>query len=196
MRDFRAHLAAVRIATVLIVTLGALGGCDRQVGPFVPGEQPSQPDLRKIFPPGAEQAEKSAKSMGEAEAPDRGTMPPAPGGAAAAGEPVRGRVSVAPELAARAPASAMLFIVVRSGASGPPLAAKRVESPKFPFEFEIGPNDRVIQSMPFEGPLFLTARLDADGNATTHNAGDLQGAAKAPVDPGAEGVEIVLGEVP
>jgi len=190
MRDFRTRLGAL-----LIATFGALGGCDRQVGPFVPGEQPSQPDLRKIFPPGAEQAQKSAGSMGEAEEPDRGGPPPAPGGSAAAGEPVRGRVNVAPELAARAPASAVLFIVARRGASGPPFAAKRLESPKFPLEFEIGPKDRMIQTMPFEGPLFLTARLDGDGNATTHAAGDLQGTAKTPVDPGADGVEILLGEV-
>ena len=172
----------------------ALGACDRKVEPFVPGEQPSQPDLRRIFPPGAEQAAKSAGPMGQAPTPDRGG-PPAAAGEAAAGEPVSGRVSVAPELVARVPAGAVLFIIARRGAGGPPLAVKRVEAPKFPVTFEIGPGDRMIQAMPFVGPLQLTARLDGDGNATTRTAGDLQGAAPAPVDPGAERIEIVLSEV-
>jgi cytochrome c-type biogenesis protein CcmH len=132
--------------------------------------------------------------MAQAGAPDRGGPPAAPGEAVAEGEPVRGRVSIAPELAARAPAGAVLFIIARRSASGPPLAVKRIDSPRLPLEFEIGPNNRMIQTMPFLGPIQLTARLDGDGNATTRTPGDLQGAAKAPVDPGAEGVEIELGE--
>ena len=182
-------------AVLLFAALGALGGCDRKVEPFVPGEQPAQPDLRKIFPPGAEQAAKSEGPMAQAPAADRGGPPPAPGEAASAGEPVRGRVTIAPELVARAPAGAVLFVIARRGPTGPPLAVKRVEAPKFPVEFEIGPADRMIQAMPFAGPMQLSARLDADGNATSRTAGDLQGAAPGPVDPGARGVEIVLGEV-
>lgn len=182
-------------AVLLFAALGALGGCDRKVEPFVPGEQPSQPDLRRIFPPGAEQAAKSSGPMAQGASPDRGGPPPAPDEADGAGAPVRGRVTIAPELVARAPAGAVLFVIARRGATGPPLAVKRVESPKFPFEFEIGPGDRMIQAMPFAGPIQLSARLDGDGNATSRTAGDLQGAAPGPVEPGARDVEIVLGEV-
>jgi hypothetical protein len=177
-----------------MLLLLVFGACDRKVEPFVPGEQPAQPDLRKIFPPGAEQAAKSAGPMGQAPTPDRGGSPAAAEEAASAA-PVRGSVSLAPEVAARAPAGAILFVIARRGAGGPPLAVKRIESPRFPVRFEIGPGDRMIQTMPFVGPMQLTARLDGDGNATTRTAGDLQGAAQAPVDPGAENVEIVLGEV-
>ena len=66
---------------------------------------------------------------------------------------------------------------------------------RFPLEFSIGPEDRMIQAMPFVGPLRVTARLDADGNATTRNPGDLQGAAPDSVSPGASDIEVVLDEV-
>jgi hypothetical protein len=183
-----------RALVVVGLVLALLGGCDRKVEPFVPGEQPSQPDLRKIFPPGAAQAEKSAGPMGQP-ASDRGGPPPAPGEDAESAAPVAGRVTIKPDLAARAPADAVLFVIARRGASGPPLAVKRIESPKFPVTFEIGPDDRMIKAMPFVGPILLSARLDSDGSATTRTAGDLQGASAAPVEPGAEGVEIELGEV-
>jgi hypothetical protein len=40
----------------------------------------------------------------------------------------------------------------------------------------------------------VSARLDADGNATTRSDGDLQGTAAAPAQPGASGVDVVLNE--
>jgi hypothetical protein len=195
------RLHGIRAAGLLLLCAALFGGCDacdRKFEPFVPGEKASPPDLRKIFPPGAEQAQKSAGPMAAGEAPDRGAppMPPAaPDAAAGSGEPVQGRVSIAPELASRVTSGSVLFIIARRGASGPPVAVKRVEAPTFPLEFVLGPDDRMIKEMPFTGPFQLTARLDADGNATTRAPGDLQGGAQAPVDPGAEGVEIILGEV-
>ena len=69
---------------------------------------------------------------------------------------------------------------------------KRIEAPRFPLDFEIGPDDRMLKSMPFAGAVLLTARLDADGNATSRTPGDLQGIAGQAVSPGASGVEIVL----
>ena len=40
----------------------------------------------------------------------------------------------------------------------------------------------------------LVPQVDGDGNATSRNPGDLQGAAAAPVEIGATGVEIVIDE--
>ena len=48
-------------------------------------------------------------------------------------------------------------------------------APSFPLDFSLGPEDRMIQAMPFAGPLGLSARIDADGNATSREPGDLQG---------------------
>ncbi len=82
---------------------------------------------------------------------------------------------------------------MRTGAGGgPPLAVKRIEAPTFPMEFSVGPDDRMIKTVPFEGPLQLSARLDADGNAMTRAAGDLQGQTPEPHQPGESGIAIVI----
>ena len=181
------RIQSVRL--LLTVALLALG-CDRNIEPFVPGEEPVEPNLSKIFPAGAEQAAKGP--------PQRPGPPPQRGGRAAGlatSAPLQGAVSVAPDLAARVPAGAVLFVIARTGEAGPPLAVKRIGSPRFPVEFEIGPDDRMIQALPFTGPFRLSARLDSDGNAMTRTAGDLQTAASQTVGPGARGIALVLDEV-
>ena len=166
-----------------------VGGCDRAIEPFDPSEEPRQPDLSRIFPAGAERA-----------APPADT-PPAPGGAsgaravASAENPVRGTVTVASDLVDRIPAGATLFLIARAGTSGPPLAVQRIPSPRFPMEFSIGPEDRMIAGLPFSGPLRVTARIDRDGNATTRSPGDLRGEVEGTVDPGDRGISLVIDEV-
>lgn len=161
--------------------------CDRNLAPFDPDEEPRQPDLSRIFPKGAEQRNEARLPVAPTPAPARGSAEQGE-----VGEPIRGRVSVAPELAARVPPGAVLFIIARSAAAGPPLAVKRVRDPRLPLEFRLGPEDRMIQSMPFKGPLQLSARLDADGNAMSREPGDLLGEVPGPVTTGAQGVEIVI----
>ena len=170
--------------------LTLLAGCDQRVESFDPDENPQQPDLSRIFPP-------------EAAAPPTGTeapsMPPAPPGqrrgaspvAAVSGAPIRGTVRLAPgrEEGAR---EGVLFVIAHSPEGGPPLAVKRIQGPSFPLEFELGPGDRMVEARPFVGPLLLTARLDADGNATSRHPGDRQGAAPGSVNPGDSGIELLL----
>jgi hypothetical protein len=91
------------------------------------------------------------------------------------------------------PAGATLFVIARTGAAGPPTAVLRRPAPTFPFEFRLGPEDRMIAAMPWEGPFTLTARIDLDGNATTRDAGGLEGTAASPAAPGDAGVSITLG---
>ena len=168
----------------------------------MPGEEPSAPDLSRIFPRGAEQAkeeEGAGRTGGRASAAASGPVAGAPPGAAeergALGPPIRGTVTIAPALVERAPKGAVLFLIARRGASGPPTAVKRIPNPTFPLEFELGPQDRMIQAMPWSGPLELSARLDSDGNATTRSPGDLQGSAPGPANPGDAQIRIVLDEV-
>jgi hypothetical protein len=179
------------IGLVLVLVLAALAACDRHTEAFDPAEQPREPDLSRIFPAGAEGAGVQAGEPLELPPPP---MQGAPSLAAEGGEPIRGTLRVAPELAGKLPSGAVLFLIARRGAAGPPLAVKRIEAPSFPLDFEIGPDDRMIASMPFTGPVLLTARLDSDGNATSRTPGDLQGSAAEPVEPGASGVSITLGE--
>jgi len=171
----------------------ALAGCDRNVEPFVPGEQPREPDLSQIFPEGADRAARNAGPPGIPDAPD----PQGGRGMAASAEapPIRGVVEVAPELAGRVPGGGVLFLIARSGGGGPPLAVVRVADPSFPLTFEIGPGNRMIPSIPFAGELTLTARLDQDGDAASRAPGDLQGSALGAHAPGATGVTITLSEV-
>ena len=157
--------------------------------PYVEGEQPREPDLSKIFPEGAQAP------------PNQPGLPPSPNGGrgappvASSAEPIAGVVTVAPEFADRVRSGGTLFVVARRGEGGPPLAVKRVPSPEFPVRFEIGPDDRMIQSMPFVGPLTVTARLDGDGNATTREPGDLSGQLPAPVEPGSRDLTLTLDEI-
>ncbi len=78
---------------------------------------------------------------------------------------------------------------------GPPLAVVRVPNPSFPLRFSIGPDDRMIQTMPFAGDIQISARVDADGNAMTRSPGDLQGASGIPNAPGDRGVTLLIDEV-
>jgi len=192
----------MRVAPRLFFLLALALGCDRKIEPYVPGEEPAAPDLSRIFPRGAEQAkqdeESAAKAGGAASAAAAGPMAGAPPGASAErgtlGPPIRGTVTIAPALVERAPKGAVLFLIARHGSSGPPTAVKRIPNPTFPLEFELGPEDRMIQAMPWSGPLQLTARLDSDGNATTRSPGDLQGAAPGLANPGDAQISIVLDE--
>lgn len=187
---------------LLLVAAFSLAGsaCDRRVEPFDPDEEVAAPDLSKIFPPGAERA--PADGSLSSEMGGRGAPPVGARDAAAArtpgasdGAPIRGRIVLAPELADRVPASSVLFLIARAGEAGPPTAVKRIASPRFPLEFELGPDDRMIETMPFTGPFRLSARVDADGSATSRNPGDLRGEAAGRIAPGATGIELVIDEV-
>jgi hypothetical protein len=179
----------------LVAALAGLAACDRNIEPFDPNEVPEQPDLSRIFPEGADRAPVDAEP----------TLPPPPRGAppvaaapGAEGAPIRGTLRIAAELAGRVPDGAVLFLIARRGGAGPPLAVQRIAEPRFPLEFSIGPDDRMLEAIPFAGPLELSARIDADGNAMSRQPGDLEGRAAAPASPGALGVAIeidaVLGE--
>jgi hypothetical protein len=193
------------ISGVAVLVAAALlgSGCDRHVEPFVPGEEPEQPDLSKIFPEGASGARAAVAELPPSPQ-QRGAPPlmppaapapaPAPAPAQAEAEPIRGTIRLAPELEGRVPAGGVLFIIARLGSAGPPLAAKRIPSASFPFDFEIGPGDRMITSVPFAGPLQISARVDADGNVSK-GPGDLAGDAIEGLEPGAKGVVLLLDQV-
>ena len=188
-------MSARNLSRVLVLAFCVSLACDRKLEPYDPDEKPTPPDLSKIFPEGVERAQQAeAGAQPAMPTPPRGAPPMGAESAPASGPAVRGTVEIADALRARTPRGGVLFVIARSEGGGPPLAVKRVVDPEFPLDFEIGPGDRMIEQMPFAGPLRLSARLDADGNATTRNPGDLQGSVEAPVEPGAEGVRIRIDE--
>ena len=173
----------------LVAALAGLAACDRNIEPYDPNEAPEQPDLSRIFPAGSERAPSDQPP----------TLPPSPReeqrAAPDEGQPIRGTIRIAPELAGRVPSGAVLFLIARHGGAGPPLAVQRIAKPRFPLEFSIGPQDRMIQAIPFAGEIDLSARIDADGNAMSRQPGDLEGRAAAAVEPGASGVAITIDSV-
>ena len=198
-KRLRAARLALAGCALLLVALGM--GCHRNVEAYDPDEKVEQPDLAKIFPEGAEAAaDASPPIMPPADAPGSGRGAPAfAGGGGPAGpvtgDAMRGTVLLAPELTGKVPPQAVLFLIARTGAGGPPTAVKRIASPVFPLDFELGPDDRMIQSLPWTGPFQIQARVDADGNATTREAGDLASTPTGPHAPGAAGIEVKLDEL-
>lgn len=181
------------IALGLFALLTTASACDRNIEPFVPGENPKEPDLSEIFPAGAERA--ARPSAGLPPAPGQLAVAPPAAPVAEAAAPIRGSVRLAPELSGAVPPGAVLFLIARGPSPGPPLAVQKIAEPKFPLEFSIGPDDRMIREMPFVGPISISARIDADGNATTREAGDLFGESPGSYQPGANGVDVLIGEV-
>ena len=184
----------MRVPTCALLLLAWLwAGCDRNLDPFDPSEEPEAPDLSRIMPEGARQAPTPGLPPSPAAAPPaaRGAPPVA----AESGPPIEGTVRLAAGLEGRVPPDAVLFIIARRGGAGPPLAVKRIRAPGFPLDFTLGPEDRMIQSIPFTGPFQVSARVDSDGNALSRSPGDMSGAAAGEVEPGARGVDVVIDEV-
>ena len=173
---------------VLAIALLATKGCDRRVEPFVPGEKPQTPELTKIFPAGADRAARPAAGLPLP--PGRGAPP-----VEASAVPIEGTIELAPEFAGSVPPSAVLFLMAHRPDGGPPVAVQRIVAPRFPLAFSIGPEDRMMAAIPFAGPLRISARIDADGNATTRGAGDLLGSSAEIREPGDRGVVVLISEV-
>jgi cytochrome c-type biogenesis protein CcmH len=90
---------------------------------------------------------------------------------------VKVRVAVANELAARVPADAPLFVLVRAGeGGGPPLAVTRRASSQLPLLVELTDRDAMIsgRGLSGAGEVTVVARIARSG-APTASSGDLEG---------------------
>ena len=118
------------------------------------------------------------------------------GGKAAAGS-IAGVVTIDPALASKVAPTDVLFVIVKRPSGPPrPLAAVRIDHPKFPQPFEVTNADVMLQGSELKGVVAVIARLDKDGNAGPAQPGDIEGEyAKNPTMVGAKNVEIVLNTV-
>jgi len=185
MRSFRHGFGIA-----FFILFGASLGCDRNIAPYDPTEVPQEPDLRRIFPV----AEEARVPMGVRPTSLPG-QPADSGQAGGAAASVRGEVHLAEGV--RPASGSVLFVIARKRGvqGGPPLAVARIDNPRFPQPFELGPDQVMIPSLRFEGPVSITARLDADGNAMTREASDPVTASSQPADPGQTGLLLRL-EIP
>jgi cytochrome c-type biogenesis protein CcmH len=141
---------------------------------------------------------------GAAGATPGATAPAAAGAttAAAAGvQPARpaasvsGQVDVAEALKPRISAQATLFVLARSAAGGPPLAAARVPLGPLPLAFRLDDSMAMMAGhlLSSQREVVLVARISASGNPIAQ-PGDLEGRLEG-VRVGAEGVRLVIDRV-
>ena len=104
---------------------------------------------------------------------------------------IQGTIRVSERLKNKIKDNAVLFLFARSTEvkRGPPIAVKRIPDIKMPFKFSLGAQDVMFPGASFEGPMVLTGRIDADGDARA-GAGDIEGFIS--VKPGDKNVELIL----
>jgi len=112
----------------------------------------------------------AACSKSEKEAP---AAKPVPGNAGV----IRGQITLAADVAGKIRPGDTVFLAARPGpGGGPPLAAKRLALSSFPMAFELTQDDAMIggpDAPKLEGDVYLTVRIDQDGDAMTRSPGDL-----------------------
>jgi len=92
-----------------------------------------------------------------------------------ANQTISGVITIAPFLAGDVSPGDVLFIMAKRRGEGPPVAVKRIQGPSFPLAYTLGPGDVMIPGTPFEGKLYIVARLKKDGAAGPPRPGDLEG---------------------
>ena len=104
---------------------------------------------------------------------------------------------IAPNLADQVKPTDVLFVIVRRPTGPPrPIAAKRIDGPKFPVQFEITNADVMVQGSELKGMVDVIARLDRDGQAGQPQPGDMEGRyAKNPTLPGGRELTITIDKV-
>ena len=104
---------------------------------------------------------------------------------------LRGSITVAKD--AVTPRGGVLFVMVRRSetASGPPVAAVRLDPRGVPGTFVVTDRD-LMMGGPWPDQVWVEARLDADGDPSTKGSSDLRTERLGPFEAGAEGVALVL----
>ncbi len=123
------------------------------------------------------------------------TAAPAPTPIAGAKGAITGSISIDPQLASKVPAGATLYIMAKMSATDRiPIAVVRDSVGAFPMKFTMDQSNVMQQGMPFDGEVFLIARIDQDGMAGAA-PGDMEGMTPAAIKVGSAGVEIRIDKV-
>ena len=142
-----------------------------------------------------------AKSLGPPEPPasrpdaasgaPASVSPPAP---VSGGTQISGTVSISRDLEARLTNASVLFVIARR-ATGPPIAVKRIVSPRFPLAYRIGSEVLMTPGSTLDGEVRISARVTRAEPAGPPQSGDLEGEHPAPVTVGARNVDITVSRV-
>lgn len=106
---------------------------------------------------------------------------------------IHGSVKPEGKIAKALPEGGTLFVFARdaSAEAGPPVAVVRIDNPRFPQKYSLGPENVMMPGSDFKGPFKVTARYSPSGDAM-QKKGAFQGESKSPVKAGAKNADIVL----
>ena len=106
---------------------------------------------------------------------------------------IQGSVKPEGKLAKSLPEGGTLFVFARDASveAGPPVAVLKIDNPKFPQKYALGPGNVMIPGTEFKGPFRVTARYSPSGDAM-QKKGAFQGETKSPVKAGAKNADILL----
>ena len=126
--------------------------------------------------------------------------PPDPGPAAPVAAVICGEIRLSGEVAASQPGSGwnggwILLFASRGSAGGPVLAGIKAKLPsKFPVPFCLSQKHVLVRGARLEGSLFLSARIDGDGQPEL-DPGDFDGATRTAVPVGTRNAIVVIDTV-
>ncbi len=115
------------------------------------------------------------------------------GNAGSAALTLAGRLELAPALRERVGPEDSVFVFVRAGGGGPPLAALRFKAGELPRDFSFADAPRMMNDSQLPGRVTLAARVSKSGDATART-GDLEGRTEN-LAPDASGVALVIDQV-
>lgn len=89
---------------------------------------------------------------------------------------------------------AMFLIARKSEGPGGLLAVQRLQADVFPMPFTLSNRDAMVPGTPFEGQIFISVRVDKDGDPITRRKGDVFGQANG-IAVGTQDVQVSLDSV-
>jgi len=104
---------------------------------------------------------------------------------------VSGTITLATPLGSAILPGDILYVMAKK--DGATIAVRRVDTPSFPFSFEISGGDAMIAGTELSGPVDIVARVSKTGDAIP-SAGDLEGATTNVTVP-AQGVTLSIDHV-
>jgi cytochrome c-type biogenesis protein CcmH len=160
---------------------------------------PPGSDAAKAMESNISEVRSLISSVGSAEAPDE--APKDATQTAMASTPadavIRGQVSLAPDLKAKAQPGDVVYIFARAPPGGPPmpLAIIKAQVKDLPMQFTLDDSKSIMPSAKLSGftHAVVAARISMSGDASAHS-GDLQGVSPV-IAVGATGVDVVIDQV-
>jgi hypothetical protein len=183
------------IASLLVVLLAACQ--DHHFVPMEKADTIKLPTGRETIPlRGFAEAPQAQKQV-MAEANRQYSPPPAPVAPPKPGQLIaEGSLELGGEQQKRDFTGFSIYVIVRSfNLQGPPIAATRLKTGKFPIKFRVDTNDLMMGVPPATGvKLMVEARMDRDGDPITKEKGDVWGITIDPIALGTKNVRIVLNQ--